>query len=189
MYLKEFGILGKITYYVKYDTNFTYILLLLGSRSDNIWHFQIMTFYHDNSFQKLAEVDKISFILFIQHRLFYMVWQTCNGDMTASNLDQGTGYSNKILIWFCHFLHSNLEIVWWLGHDYCLLNHHSVLHGLSCWLGHKVNTKKTYPIKFLACCFTFSGWCTALAEPCCYESSCRSSLYILILITFSVYNF
>lgn len=109
-----------------------------------------MTFYHDNSFQKIAKVDKISFILFIQHRLFYMVWWTCNSDMTVSNLDQGTGCSNKIFIWSCHFLHSNLEIVWWLGHDYCLLNHHhSVLHGLSCLLGHKVNTKDPSLLNFL----------------------------------------
>jgi hypothetical protein len=164
----------------------TYILLLLRSRFDNIWHFQIMTFYH-NVFQKLAEVNKIN-SFFIQHRLFYMVWWTCNGDTTISNLDQGTGYSNEIFIWFCHFLHSNLEIVCWLGHDYCLLNqHHSVLHGLSCWLGHK--HQKTYHMKFLASCFMFSGWCTAPAQPCCSDSSRRFPLYILILMTLSVSNF
>ena len=150
LYLKEFDILRKIMYYVKYDTNLTYILLLVRSRFYNIWQFQVMTFYHDNSFQKLAEVDKINFYLFIQHRVFYMVWRTCIADMTVSNLNQGTGYSNEIFIWFCHFLHSNLEIVCWLVHDYHLLNHHhSVLHGLSCWLGHKVNTKKPTLLNFL----------------------------------------
>jgi hypothetical protein len=50
-------------YYVKYDTNLTCQVQIRLH----------ITFYPDNSFQKLAEVDKITFFLFIQHRLFYMV--------------------------------------------------------------------------------------------------------------------
>lgn len=57
-----------------------------------------MTFYHENSFQKLAEVDKINFFLFIQHYIFCMVLQTCNGDVTGSYLDQDSSCSSQSFI-------------------------------------------------------------------------------------------
>ena len=71
----------------------------------------------------------------------------------------------------------------------CLLNHHSALHGLSCWHGHTVNTKKTYPIKFLPPVSCSLDGVQYLLNHVELSHLARLPFNISLLLTLSVTNF